>query len=80
VAIYKFEGATIPSELEGLTVIKAGKLDESAPLRLSRDTTKHLHSWLDKLPSLAQGVPAISRVHENSGKNESMPAFDSEFS
>lgn len=70
VAICKFEGATIPSDLEGMTVVLAGNYEKGAPLPLPEDVTRNLRSWLERLPPLADGIPPISRVHGYSGRWE----------
>jgi hypothetical protein len=71
VAICRFEGAEMPSDLEGMTVVAAGnyEMDENGdPLPFTEETTRKLRSWLGRLAPLADGIPPISRVHGYSGK------------
>lgn len=75
VAICKFEGATIPSDLEGMTVVLAGNYEKGDPLPLPEDATRNLRSWLERLPPLADGIPPISRVHGYSGRWEVQNRF-----
>jgi predicted nucleotide-binding protein with TIR-like domain len=71
VSICRFEGAEMPSDLEGMTVVSAGNYEKDEngdPLPLTEDATRKLRSWLERLAPLADGIPPISRVHGYSGK------------
>jgi hypothetical protein len=71
VSICRFEEAEMPSDLEGMTVVPAGKYEKDEngdPLPLTEDATRKLRSWLERLAPLADGIPPISRVHGYSGK------------
>jgi hypothetical protein len=71
VAICRFEGAEMPSDLQGMTVIPAGNYEKDQngdPLPLTEDTTRKLRSWLGLLAPLADGISPISQVHGYSGK------------
>jgi len=71
VAICRFEGAEMPSDLEGMTVVPAGKYekdDNGEPLPLPEDATSKLRSWLRRLVPLAGGISPVSRVHGYSGR------------
>jgi len=71
VSICRFEGAELPSDLEGMTVVSAGNYEKDEngdPLPLTEDATRKLRSWLERLAPLADGIPPISRVHGYSGK------------
>jgi hypothetical protein len=78
VAICRFEGAEMPSDLEGMTVVPAGKYekDENGDLSpLTEDATRRLRGWLARLAPLADGIPPISRVHGYSGRWEIQNRF-----
>ena len=68
VAICGFEGAEIPSDLEGMTVVRAGPYRSGdAPPPLPERAVAGLGGWLERLPRLAAEVPPVSRVHGYSG-------------
>jgi hypothetical protein len=67
VAICKFEGAEIPSDLEGLTIVRAGRYEKSERLALSTKAERSLRRWLTSLVPLAAGIPSMRRVHGYSG-------------
>jgi hypothetical protein len=68
VAICKFDGVTIPSDLAGVKVIEAGNYKQDDPLPLPEPAQKSLLSWLQGLPLLAEGIPPIAQFHGYSGK------------
>jgi hypothetical protein len=71
VSICRFEEAKMPSDLEGMTVVPAGKYEKDEngdPLPLTEDATRKLRRWLERLVPLADGIPPISQVHGYSGE------------
>lgn len=67
VAICTFGGAEIPSDLQGLTVVKAGSYTEGGRLALRSEDETELRRWLQALVPLAAGIPPMHRVHGYSG-------------
>lgn len=67
VAICQFEGAEIPSDLQGMTVIPAGSYEKNNTLDFPEEAKTSLQRWLAAMPSLADGTPPISQVHGYSG-------------
>jgi hypothetical protein len=67
VAICRFDGVTLPTDLAGLATIMAGPYDTESPPPLSDQATKQLRDWLNRLVPLAEGIPPIGRVHGYSG-------------
>jgi hypothetical protein len=67
VAVCQFDGAEIPSDLQGLTVVKAGDYAEGKLSALESEAEATLRRWLDGLVPLAAGIPPMSRLHGYSG-------------
>ena len=67
VAICKFEDAEIPSDLQGMTLVLAGKYAREGRLNLPGETKKGLQRWLGELTPLAAGIVPIYQVHGYSG-------------
>jgi len=68
VAICLFNGVTLPSDFAGMLVIQAGDYKNGELLELLEETIKTLRRWLEDLPSLADEMPPVQRVHGYSGQ------------
>ncbi len=75
VAICTFKGAEMPSDLQGLTIVRAGSYDKSKRLALSTKAETSLQRWLKSLVPLAAGVPPMRRFHGYSGTWEVQNKF-----
>ncbi len=67
VAICTFEGAEMPSDLQGLTIVRAGGYERSKRLALPPEAETDLQRWLGTLVPIPVGIPAMRRVHGYSG-------------
>jgi hypothetical protein len=67
VAICTFNGAKMPSDLQGLTLVPAGRYEKGAPSALPAEAKTSLERWLAGLAPLAAGISPISQVHGYSG-------------
>ena len=67
VAICQFDGAEMPSDLQGMKVVLAGSYEKGDLLDLPAEAKTDLQSWLAALPPLAAGMTPISQVHGYSG-------------
>ena len=67
VAICTFEGAEMPSDLQGLALVRAGSYNKGEPLALPSEARMSLSRWIDGLAPLAAGIPPMRRVHGYSG-------------
>ena len=65
VSILQFDEVRLPSDLEGVTVIKCYQNGADGPLLETK--RGDLWKWLDQLPRLTSGLPPISEVHGYSG-------------
>jgi len=72
VAICLFEGAALPSDLQGVKVMHAG--DGTRPL--PADLIRELGIWLESLPRLAEDVPPVVQLHGYSGTWRIETRFD----
>ena len=70
VAICEFDDVALPSDLEGLTKVKAGKYEKDRLSLLDEDAQTQLRRWLHSLPHLADEIPTIRQLHGYSGKWE----------
>ena len=75
VAICTFEGAEMPSDLQGLTIVWAGSYDKSKRLALPTEAETSLQRWLTSLVPLPAGIPSMRRVHGYSGTWEVQNRF-----
>jgi hypothetical protein len=76
VAICMFEGAEMPSDLKGLTIVRAGSYNRSKHLSQLPDAEPSLQRWLTTLVPLPVGIPAMRRVHGYSGIWEVQNTFE----
>jgi hypothetical protein len=67
VAICEFKDAILPSDLKGMTVVRAGDYQKGQRLPLGDGATSALRNWLERLPPLAAGIPPLTQVHGYSG-------------
>lgn len=75
VAICRFGEADMPSDLEGVKVIKGNDVDYEAP-ELPQHMKREMTSWLDRLPRLAAGFSPIAQSHGYSGRWSIENRFD----
>ena len=68
VVVCEFDGATQPSDLQGVTVVKCGRYEPDKPGPLPEDARTQLGNWMTGLPQLAQGFAPVKQVHGYSGK------------
>jgi len=67
VAICWFEGVEMPSDLQGLTTVRAGTYKKGTLADLPPESKAGLGRWLAGLPHLVAGVSPTSQVHGYSG-------------
>jgi hypothetical protein len=75
VAICRFGEADMPSDLEGVKIIKCSEADYQAP-ELPQHIKREIISWLDRLPRLAAGFSPIAQSHGYSGRWSIENRFD----
>ena len=68
VAIFVFDDVNLPSDLAGLTNIKAGKYEKGRQLFLQEGVKTQLLGWLKSLPYIAEEIPLIRQLHGYTGK------------
>jgi hypothetical protein len=68
VAVCEFDGATEPSDLKGVTVVKCGAYEGGRSQPLPEEAETQLLDWLTRLPYLADGIPLVRQVHGYSGQ------------
>jgi hypothetical protein len=68
VAICEFDDVAIPSDLQGLTNVRAGKYEKDRQSFLGEGAQVQLNRWLQSLPHLAEEIPPIRQLHGYSGK------------
>lgn len=73
VAIVMFEGAELPSDVQGVMFVRVGHGGKHDSL--PEDAKEKLRRWLVRLPRLAEGIRPISRVHGYSGRWEVQNRF-----
>jgi hypothetical protein len=85
VAICLFEGAALPSDLQGVKVMNAGPVgDRTAEERgtaygtstLPANLIRELGIWLESLPRLAEQIPPVLQLHGYSGTWRIETRFD----
>lgn len=69
VAILQVDGVELPSDLQGVRVIRdtQRRYRTEKEVALLPETGEDLLLWLDQLPTLAPGLPAMAQVHGYSG-------------
>jgi hypothetical protein len=76
VAICLFDNADLPSDLQGVKVMRAQSMEYRTPQakgvgycapNLPDSLARELELWLDGLPSLAERIPAVVQLHGYSG-------------
>lgn len=67
VAICAFERAEIPSDLQGLTIVRVGGYERTKRLTLPPEAETGLQRWLADLVPIPVGIPVMQRVHGYSG-------------
>lgn len=67
VAICRFKGAEVPSDLGGIKLIDVRKYRKKNASALPKNAETELVGWLAHLPAGVSGIPAISQVHGYSG-------------
>lgn len=67
VAICRFGNADVPSDLQGMKLVDVQEYLKKKPLALPPEAGGELRGWLEQLPPLAPGIPAVSQTHGYSG-------------
>jgi hypothetical protein len=76
VAICEFEDVQMPSDLDGITVIEAGRFEHAVHQDLAEPAKQQLRGWLSRLPQLADGVPTTRHLHGYSGTWNTQNRFE----
>jgi Predicted nucleotide-binding protein containing TIR-like domain len=68
VIICEFDDVDLPSDLKGLTNVRAGKYVTGSQSSFLEDAKGKLRSWLAHLPPVADEIPPIRQLHGYSGE------------
>ncbi len=69
VAVCQYEGAELPSDLAGLTVVRMDPPEgEPNPDRFRKNAEQRLRSWSSRLLATAEGLPRTDTVHGYAGR------------